>query len=636
MPAGRSDRVKETRKQAPQRVASNRQADQLLRGSIPQPTTAPAALWQLLLAASQAAGGVVENVSATSAGTITTAKNINVVSLIRRRKIVSATVTPENVDVSDGFVARLRAIAAHVAPGPVRERFVRWEIMRMQMLHGVLQYGCVTDLSEGREVRIPLQMTTRPHADPGHVNVVAQRGEAMDHAMVQAELFRIWGEVALRGGIALPSYYGLCKTVCGALLPHLSERELHQLISTEVELDLPDQASEDDPMTRPQFLRWMGVLGIIWMETQSVAEALTFVQHVGALLLLPIEAVDMEFYSRYGRRDPSLLVPVAATKACVSAATIEAYAREQLAVSVKVRFGSLLSDAPITVKARIKKRQRHTAGHSISAYMAPSAEAAGLRGMTVAESESADVSRLRSADDEAAERRKNVTVDGSPRRAADADDDVASFSGGSDDAEKDADAAESPPNAHREGTGASTRERNNMKMLAMVASMEFATEEEAPPPPPELRGSYYSCRFGLSSRAGRERQRQRTPAGFMQGETDIGVLAPLKPGALPPLSGVVSASPGRRLGSRHVTSTTPTPQRRSAAASLPTRKSSTPPPVKAPDASAADVLAKIRARNATTGPAGRRAASMLTSVDLKPRTKDFDEHLGHFRLAKEE
>jgi hypothetical protein len=579
-------------------------ADKIIQRNVPKPTTGPAGLWQLLLAASpEASSGLSSSASLAAAGTLPTAKNINVVALIRRKKIVTTTVTAATVPIDPSFIDRLTHIVSAVAVGPVQDRFLRWEIIRLEMCYDVLQHGCITDTSEGREVRIPLHMTTQ-HTTPDSLKL---RGEAVNHPTVQSELFRLWGEISLRGGITLPSYYGICLAIVSTLLPHLSERECHQLITTEVELDLPDQTSDDAPMTKPQFLRWMGILALIWMETHSVAEALTFVQHVGALLLRPVETVDMDFYTRYSRKDPSLLVPLVPAKVCAGgAAAVVQYAREQLAISIKVRFGSLLSDAPVTAKARIKKRQRHTAGRSISAYMAPGTEEDNAR------------THFDWVEEAVESRQRSVAISGPPGAESGAQELHSSqllhgHSNSFDAVSSKTSPTQSSPSAMyltSTSTLIPTLGRNDGNDGDDRSAERTERKEEV-----STRTNTYSHRFGLSSRA-LQRRRQATKAKLHQLSLTPNptTCAPMSDAFLPPIA---------KVGARHL---------REGRQYAPTAEAlviTTPPlhsdggvqqpeerylaPVRAPDASAAEVLRRLRK---LAGGAGNLYT--LADVDLRP------------------
>jgi hypothetical protein len=263
----------------------------------------------------------------------------------------------------------------------MRERLIRWDTIKLEMLWGCLRNDRVYDELGGRVMCIPLLMAVQPLSESA---VETKQGALLSHREVQKELYKLWEEMCLRGGIDQVTFFGYCKMVYGMLLPHLSDRELHQLITVEVELDYPEAEVQ---MSKPQFFRWIGALSLIWVESCSVSEIISFISDVAAILTRPIECFDTRFFTNYSRKDPSLLIPYITTKQLADVDSMLLFVKQQVALSVRVRFGSLLSEAPITDKARIKKRTKAQADKGFGLFMAPEAEERAALGQLSANEE---------------------------------------------------------------------------------------------------------------------------------------------------------------------------------------------------------------------------------------------------------
>jgi hypothetical protein len=331
-------------------------------------TTPPCSLWQLLVQAkarTHMANMSTAAVSMSHNGKL--ARYVDMHALVNTKKIQIRSVN--TIALECGYFFEQRLLQWRHLPVGTRERFARWEVMKISMMHGLVHDGVVVDKSEGRVIRVPLQMGIVPLTGAS----LGLRREALAHPQVQRAIFVLWEEMVQRGGIDVPTYFSMSKMVIEILLLHLSDREIHQLITMEVELDIADPGGN---MTAPEFIRWVGGLALLWMETHTIAEALSFVQEMSNVFLRPIECFDLRFAAQFTRKDPSLLIPsLAVGAACLeSDAALVSFARDQLAISIRVRFGSLLSEKPLAAKARMKKRQGKAAKPGHGFFMTPTSE----------------------------------------------------------------------------------------------------------------------------------------------------------------------------------------------------------------------------------------------------------------------
>ena len=322
-------------------------------------------------------------------------KYVDLKDLVNRKRVKLAVVDKRELVVGPIFEQRLATWRTCTA-GVTRQRLIRWEIMKAQMAYDVVSHaGVVRDEGVGRVLVIPLCMSAIPTTELS----IEVRTSTLNNPVVTGVLEALWTDIvcATNGaGLTAALYFDAWRLVVSALLVHLSDREVHQLVTLEAEADYSRTPQQLQPLyiadggdavldgnarlSKLTFMKSITIIALAWMETHSVTEAVNFCTTIAGIWRVAIRDFRLQshnkdaepFYDAFGRKDASLLVPNIPAKCLSGNQTLIEFANAQLALSVKLRFGMLLSDPPITEKARLRKRGAKGQGRE--------KVAAGLRG----------------------------------------------------------------------------------------------------------------------------------------------------------------------------------------------------------------------------------------------------------------
>lgn len=311
-----------------------------------------ASLWQLLTQDrySEPSDLVVLQFRASVAAT---SKYLNMRELATRKEVRLTAVDPQTVFLGTACEQRLKAWREGL-PAGMRERVVRWEIMKAQMTWGVVFDGVVVDAGIGRVLRIPLHSAIVPTTKAS----IELRLAAFNNPVVVAVLDELWQEilgVSGDGGVPVALYFAGWREIATTLLVHLNDREVHQLVTMEAEFDYADRV--DKPLNRMQFLRGVTTLGLIWLETHSTAEALQFTVQIAKMWRRVLAGPDLSFLQAFTRKNPSSLVVSVPPRVMEADDALITFAQARLVASIKLRFedhhyggGTIEAQRPLKTK----------------------------------------------------------------------------------------------------------------------------------------------------------------------------------------------------------------------------------------------------------------------------------------------
>ena len=147
---------------------------------------------------------------------------------IKRTATDDASITPCNV-----FRDRLEFFR-RFATG-FREKFIRWEILRISMLSGFHTDAVLKDKRAGRELTVPLKLSRVPVVIPDSYHI---RMSMLNDPLLVRRISDLYQSLTLtRGPISRSVYYALYHCFIKAMLLHLTEQDIHRLITLDMDID---------------------------------------------------------------------------------------------------------------------------------------------------------------------------------------------------------------------------------------------------------------------------------------------------------------------------------------------------------------------------------------------------------------
>jgi hypothetical protein len=116
-----------------------------------------------------------------------------------------------------------------------REKFIRWEILRISMLSGFHTDAVLADKRAGRELTIPLKASRVRIVFPDSYDI--RMAMLNDPLFVQRVLWLHQTLTLTRGPITRSAYFGLYRCFIKVMLLHLSDSDIHRLITIDFDVD---------------------------------------------------------------------------------------------------------------------------------------------------------------------------------------------------------------------------------------------------------------------------------------------------------------------------------------------------------------------------------------------------------------
>lgn len=289
--------------------------------------------------------------------------NFSVRELMQMMRIHRGQLDEESLRLSTPMEIRLRMCRR--TDVRLRSKFIRWEVLRLMMMHGMHREAVLIDeQASGKSIRIPLRLSRLPSLTKTsnleavyntiHANIFLP--EVTDKIVeLYFDLLRVGG------AITKDVYFALMLMFCKHTLVHLSEAEIFKLISLDAPIDLNEstkartftrrtsstrnlKAAADDKnaMTARTFTLLIASLAFIWIESTAISEVFLFVEGLRDLWVPRCFVLDIDFYRRYSQSPPSVenslvasAIPVAALH---SDKQLELFAREEVLRSLFIRF----------------------------------------------------------------------------------------------------------------------------------------------------------------------------------------------------------------------------------------------------------------------------------------------------------